>query len=101
VKSFRELMEITLREIDRSRLLVPLPFAVARIQAFFMELMPKPMLTRDQVTLLESDNVVSEAAAREQRTLEGLGITPTAMNAVLSSYLWRFRKAGQFTKPAA
>jgi NADH dehydrogenase len=100
VKSFRELMELTLQEIGRKRLLLPLPFAVARLQAFFMEFMPKPMLTRDQVTMLETDNVVSAEAAREQRTLQGLGITPTAMRAVLPTYLWRYRKAGQFTKIA-
>lgn len=100
VKSFRELMELTLQEIGRKRLLLPLPFAVARLQAFFMEFMPKPMLTRDQVTMLERDNVVSADAIREQRTLEGLGIDPTAMRTILPSYLWRYRKAGQFTKIA-
>jgi uncharacterized protein YbjT (DUF2867 family) len=100
VKSFRELMEITLREINRKRLLLPLPWTAASIQAFFMEFMPKPMLTRDQVTMLKTDNIVSEKAARESRTLEGLGINPTAMRAILPSYLWRYRKAGQFTKAA-
>jgi len=101
IKSFRELMEITLRQIGRKRLLIPLPFGVARVQAALMELMPNPMLTRDQVKMLGYDNVVSEAAIREGRTLEGLGIVPTAMESVLASYLWRFRKAGQFTRPAA
>lgn len=100
VKSFRELMELTLQEISRKRLLLPLPFAVARVQAFFMEMMSKPMLTRDQVALLGYDNIVSESAIRESRTLEGLGISPTAMRAILPSYLWRYRKAGQFTKAA-
>jgi uncharacterized protein YbjT (DUF2867 family) len=100
VASFRELMELTLQEIARKRLLVPLPWTVASIQAFFMELMPKPMLTRDQVTMLRTDNVVSSEAAREQRTLQGLGINPTSMRAILPSYLWRYRKAGQFTKAA-
>lgn len=100
VKNFRELMELTLREIGRKRLLIPLPFALARAQAFFMELLPKPMLTRDQVTMLETDNVVSGEATRANRTLEGLGINPTAMRAILPSYLWRYRKAGQFTKAA-
>ena len=100
VIDFRELLEITLKEIGRKRLLIPLPFAVAKLQAFFMELMPKPMLTRDQVKLLQHDNVVSQDAIRAGRTLEGLGISPTAMQAILPSYLWRFRKAGQFTKPA-
>ncbi|MBX3519945.1 MAG: complex I NDUFA9 subunit family protein [Xanthobacteraceae bacterium] len=100
VKNFRELMELTLQEIGRKRLLIPLPFALARVQAFFMELLPKPMLTRDQVTMLETDNVVSAEALRANRTLEGLGINPTAMRAILPSYLWRYRKAGQFTKAA-
>ena len=100
VKSFRELLELTLEEIGRKRLLLPLPWTVARVQAFFMEMMPKPMLTRDQVTMLETDNVVSEKAIRDGRTLEGLGIEPTAMRAILPSYLWRYRKAGQFTKAA-
>jgi NADH dehydrogenase len=101
VKTFAELMEIMLREIDRKRLLVPLPFAVARLQAFFLERLPNPLITRDQVILLERDTVVSEAAEREGRTLKGLGITPTAMAAILPTYLWRFRKAGQFSRMGA
>ncbi len=101
VKTFRELMQLVLRETGRKRLLVPIPFALARTQAFFLEFLPTPLLTRDQVRLLERDNVVSDEAAREGRTLTGLGITPTALSAVLPSYLWRFRKAGQFSKPIA
>ncbi len=100
VKSFRELLELTLEQIGRKRLLLPLPWTLARIQAFFFEMMPKPMLTRDQIAMLETDNVVSKEAAREQRTLQGLGIRPTAMQAILPSYLWRYRKAGQFSKVA-
>ncbi len=100
-KTFAELMRTMLEETSRSRLLVPLPFGIARFKAFFFELMPKPMLTRDQVKLLENDNIVSPQAEREARTLRGLGITPTSMATVLPSYLWRYRKAGQFTKPAA
>ena len=98
VKTFRELMELMLAEIGRRRLLVPIPFAIARLQAFFLELLPNPLLTRDQVILLERDNVVSAEAEREGRTLKGLGISPTALAAVLPSYLGRFRKAGQFTR---
>jgi NADH dehydrogenase len=60
--------------------------------------MPKPLLTPDQVELLRRDNIVSEAAKREVRTLEALGVDPIAMAAVVPSYLWRFRKAGQFTE---
>jgi uncharacterized protein YbjT (DUF2867 family) len=100
VKTFRELLEFILREIDRERILVPLPFALARLKAFFLEFLPKPPLTRDQVLLLERDNVVSKSAERDNRTLKGLGIVPTSLEAVVPAYLWRFRKAGQFSRPA-
>jgi uncharacterized protein YbjT (DUF2867 family) len=101
VRTFEELMQLMLRVIDRKRLLVPIPFAVARVQAFFLEMLPKPLLTRDQVRLLERDNVVSPEAERDGRTLRGLGIAPTAMETVLSSYLVRFRRSGQFWRRPA
>ena len=60
-------------------------------------LLPDELVTtRDQAILLESDNVVSEAASRDGRTLQGLGITPTTIEAIVPSYLLRFRKTGQF-----
>ena len=101
VKSFRELMELMLREIGRKRLLVSLPFGLASLQAVFLEMLPGKLLTRDQVQLLKSDNIVSKQAEREGRTLRGLGIAPTSMEAILEGYLWRFRKAGQFTRLVA
>jgi NADH dehydrogenase len=52
----------------------------------------------DQVDLLQYDNIVSETAIREKRTLSAFGITPTAMETVLPSYMWRFRKHGQFDR---
>ena len=96
VRTFKQLMEYVLAVTERKRLLVPLPFALATFQARFLQYLPKPPLTPDQVELLKSDNVVSEAAAREGRTLKGLGIDATAMETVVPTYLWRFRKAGQF-----
>lgn len=101
VLTFKQLMEIMLVEIDRKRLLVPLPAGLAAFQARFLEMLPNPLLTRDQVRLLGYDNVVSETAKAEGRTLEGLGIAPTALGAILPGYLWRYRKAGQFTRPEA
>jgi NADH dehydrogenase len=101
VKSFRELMELVLREIGRKRLLLPIPFGLAKLQVFFLEMLPGKLLTRDQVELLKFDHIVSEEAERDGRTLKGLGIQPTSMEAVLEGYLWRFRKAGQFTRIAA
>jgi NADH dehydrogenase len=104
VYTFRELMEFTLATIERRRLLLPLPFGVAKLQAAIFELvsrlplriLSKPLLTRDQVELLRYDNVVSETARRDGLTLEGLGITPQSITAIVPTYLWRFRKAGQF-----
>jgi uncharacterized protein YbjT (DUF2867 family) len=96
VRTFKQLMEYVLAVTQRRRLLVPLPFALAKLQARFLQFLPKPPLTPDQVELLRSDNVVSETASREGRTLKGLGIDPTAMETVVPTYLWRFRTAGQF-----
>ena len=94
-------MEYVLATTGRKRLLVPVPFLLARLQAAVLQFLPNPPLTPDQVELLRYDNIVSEEAARERRTFEGLGIAPTTIEAVAPSYLWRFRKAGQFqTGPA-
>ena len=101
MRSFKELMEYVLATIERRRLLVPLPFPIAKMQASVMQLLPKPPLTVDQVELLKRDSIVSEDAVRDGRTLQGLGIDPVAMESVVPTYLWRFRKAGQFTGTAA
>ena len=100
VRTFRELMEYVLATIERGRLLIPLPFGLAKFQSYFLQLLPKPLLTPDQVELLKRDNVVSEQAKRERHTLEELGIDPVAIEAIVPSYLWRFRKTGQFKVPA-
>jgi uncharacterized protein YbjT (DUF2867 family) len=97
--TFKQLMQFTLDTIGRKRLLVPVPWGVARIQGMILGLLPKPLLTADQVELLKTDNVVSEQARRERRTLEGLGITPQAIEGIVPGYLYRYRKAGQFTAP--
>src|SRR6201996_1239294 len=101
VHSFKELMEFVLSTIERRRLLVPVPFPLMKLQASFLQFLPKPPITPDQVELLKRDNVVSEAAKRDSRTLEGLGITPEPIEAVVPTYLWRFRKTGQFRPHAA
>ena len=97
VFSFKQLMEFTLATIGRQRLLVPVPWAIAKVQAMILGLLPKPLLTADQVELLKNDNVVSAQAKNERRTLEGLGIVPDGIEAVVPGYLYRYRKAGQFT----
>ena len=96
VRTFKELMQYVLATIERKRLLVPLPFFVAKLQAMMLQYLPIPLLTPDQVELLRVDNVVSEAAKAESRTLQGLGIAPEPIEAIVPSYLWRFRKTGQF-----
>jgi NADH dehydrogenase len=96
VRTFKELMQYVLDVTERSRLLIPLPFALAKFQATFLQLLPKPLLTPDQVELLKTDNIVSAGAMAEGRTLSGLGIEPVAMESIVPSYLWRFRKTGQF-----
>jgi NADH dehydrogenase len=96
VKTFKELLEYVLAVTGRRRLLIPVPFAIAKLQAMVLQFMPKPLLTPDQVELLKADNVVSPEAERDGRTLRGLGIEPVAMEAIVPSYLWRFRKTGQF-----
>ena len=98
IKTFRECMELMLSEIDRKRLLVPLPWPLASFAASILQYLPGQLLTPDQVTLLRSDNVVSEAAERERRTLAGLGVTRTNLAAILPSYLVRFRPHGQFER---
>ena len=96
VRTFRELIEFVLAVTERRRLLIPLPFPVAEFIAWFLQFLPTPILTPDQVRLLKTDNVVSETARREGRTLTDLGIEPHAMGAIVPGYLWRYRKSGQF-----
>ena len=94
IYTFKELLELLLSQIQRDRLLLPVPWGVARLQACFLELLPVPPLTRDQVTLLEVDNVVAPNAAG----LADLGITPTAAEIILPTYLDRFRPHGYYSR---
>ncbi|HEX7006511.1 MAG TPA: complex I NDUFA9 subunit family protein [Alphaproteobacteria bacterium] len=91
VYTLRELHELLLAEIQRRRLLVPVPFVIAEIIAMFLGLLPNPPLTREQVKLLRTDNVVTPGAL----SLADLGIRPTAAEVVLPTYLDRFRRGGR------
>jgi uncharacterized protein YbjT (DUF2867 family) len=97
VMSFKQILELVLKQTHRKRFLVPVPFGVMRLKGAFLGLLPNPLLTLDQVRMLETDNVVSQGALG----LRDLGITPTAAEAIVPSYLWRFRKAGQFETAAS
>ena len=92
--TFRELMELMLRIIDRKTRLVTLPFGLAEMLALVTQLSPIPPLTRDQVLLLEAgDNVVSPGAL----TYADLGIQPQAIEAILPTYLDIYRPGGRFS----
>jgi uncharacterized protein YbjT (DUF2867 family) len=90
--SFRQLMEMTLMHIKRRRLLLPVPFFAMSCGASIAGLLPNPPITLDQVRLLKSDNIVGGGV----RTLSDLGITPTCVDAVLPTYLDRYRPGGLF-----
>ncbi|CCV09821.1 complex I NDUFA9 subunit family protein [Mesorhizobium sp. STM 4661] len=101
VLTFKECMEEMLAVIERRRLLVPVPWWVANMQASILGLFPNPLLTKDQVLQLREHNIVSDKATKESRTLVGLGIQPQSIGTILPSYLWRFRAAGQFQRKSA
>jgi NADH dehydrogenase len=102
VLTMREIMEIILATIERRRMLVSLPFGLAKFQSMFLQFAPGAFkLTPDQVALLQSDNVVSGAAKAAGLTLEGLGIAGDSLEAIAPQYLWRFRAAGQFQRKSA
>jgi NADH dehydrogenase len=102
VLTMREIMQSIFKMTNRDRTLLPLPFGLAKFQAFFLQFAPGALkLTPDQVEMLKSDNVVSDAAKTAGLTLEGLGIAPASMEAVCPQYLWRFRPMGQFQRKSA
>ncbi len=93
VMSFRKVLQLICEVTHRHRLLVPVPFALASFQAFFLQMLPNPLLTMDQVQLLKSDNVV---AGEGVCTLKDLSIAPAAPDVIVPSYLWPYRPHGQF-----
>lgn len=97
----RQVIERVLAETGRSNPLLPLPNGLAKLSAIPFSLLPSPLLTADQVDMLQVDNIVSDKAIREKRTLAAFGVTPTSMDAILPSYLWRFMRHGQFDRQTA
>ena len=90
--SFKELMEILLREIKKKRFLISVPFGFAKFQSYFLQMMPNPILTPDQVELLKYNNIISG----DYPTLKALGISATPIQSILPKYIYRFRAGGQF-----
>ncbi|SFD03872.1 complex I NDUFA9 subunit family protein [Devosia psychrophila] len=102
IETYRDLMARIQREAGRKRPMLPIPSGIAKLLALPMSFLPfPPLLTADQVELLGVDNVVSDAAIREKRTFAAFGITPTEMDAILPSYMYRFRKRGQYDRDNA
>lgn len=101
VLTFRECLEEMLKVVQRKRRFVSIPWGVARPLGRVLQHVPliKPPLTGDQVVQLQRDNIVSEEAERDGRTLSGIGIEPVLLEAILPTYLIRFREHGQFTRP--
>lgn len=99
VMTFRNCLETILRVTCRKRRFVSLPFGIASLIGKIAQSVPliTPPLTSDQVTLLRTDTVVSDNAAKEDRTLSGLGIQPTLLTNVLQHYVVHYRPQGQFT----
>ena len=90
--SFKELMEILLDSIKKKRILISIPFGLAKFQSYFMQMLPKPLLTPDQVEMLKYNNIIYG----EHLTLKDLGIGATTIQSILPKYIYRFRDGGQF-----
>jgi len=96
IYSFRELLTLMLAEIGRKRMLIGLPFPIAALQGAVFQSLPfiRPPLTTDQVKLLKRDNVVGPQAAG----FKEFGVTPTALEPILPTYLDRYRPHGYYSR---
>ena len=90
--SFKEMMNILLENIKKKRFLMPIPFSVAKFQSYFLQMMPNPLLTPDQVEMLKYNSIVTG----KHPALEDLGISGKTIQSILPKYIYRFRAGGQF-----
>jgi NADH dehydrogenase len=97
IYTFKELLELLQAELGRRRCMMSIPWGLARLEARFLEFLPTPPLTRDQVELLRQDNVVGPEALG----FAALGLAPTAVEIILPTYMDRFRKGGRFSAEKA
>ncbi len=100
IYTFRELLDLIAGYTQRPRSYISIPFWIARMQGFFLQMLPGAPMTLDQVRLLQSDNIVSKEAVAEARTLANLGIAPQALETIVPRYLVRFRPKGEFSTRA-
>lgn len=101
VRTFKECLELMLKITQRKRILASIPWGLAELKGRILGILPNPPLTRDQVLMLKTNNVVSEAAQKDGRTLLGLGISPRSMEAILPTYMVQYRERGQFETEAS
>jgi len=97
--TLQDMMQYVVDVTQRKRLLLPLPHGAAKLFGLLIGWLPGAPINADQVEMLQGNNVVSAAAHAEGRDLAGLGITPRAFATIVPTYLYRFRKEGQFTVP--
>lgn len=97
IYSFRQLMELVVKETQYKRLLVPVPYFIADIMGFFAQFMPDPMFTSDQAKMLRDDILVGERTL----TLSDLGISASPAELILPTYMHRFRRARTDSRTAA
>ena len=100
VMTYAEVMQYVFDTLLRKGLLLSVPKPLAKLLGTIAGFLPGALLTADQVELITIDNVVSETAIKEGRTLAGLGITARAIAGIVPTYLYRYRKEGQFTVPS-
>jgi uncharacterized protein YbjT (DUF2867 family) len=101
VATFRECLDLMQEVINRNRAYLSIPWFAAKAMGRLIGWLPGAPITLDQVTLLQTDNVVSYEATRKKRTIEGVGIHPQTMETILPSYLVQYRPQGQFTRKGA
>jgi len=92
VVTFEQVYEMVFAHTGQKRCLISIPFGLAKVQATFLSLLPTPLLTRDQVESLKTDNVVSDDA----KTFADLGLSATAMDAIVPNYLATYKPGGRF-----
>jgi len=98
ILTMKELMQKVLKESRRTQPLVVWPKPIALLEGWFLQWLPNPWLTVDQVIRYSTNEVVSENAIAQKRTFEAFSIEPKALDAVLPTYMWRFAKHGQFER---
>ncbi len=101
VKTQREIVDLVLAEVGRRRVVVSTPWWVGRVAAAVLGRLPGRLITKDQLLQLTVNNVVSDAARAENRTFAAFGIQPDSIEAILPTYLWRYRPRGQFERRTA